>query len=422
LPNVNARARFLLVTSHAVQHILSAALPVLLVFIRQDMALSFTEMGLIVAAGNLIAGLAQFPAGILVDMVGAKNMLLFGYVLTLGGLLMFARADTVQAMMLARVITGLGNATFHPASFPEMAKASRQTGVGMGMALHNVGGNVGMSSGYLITGLLAAHMGWREAMTVMVAAGAVLSVLFAFVYPELADDGGEATARRPAKASAVAASGAQPSATAPPAARESFASQWLPTVVLAGAAVLSGAFGNSVTSFLPTFLTETRGVTEVAAAGFSTIALAAGIIGSLGGGKLGDMFDRSKVVLAATVVTTVLVVALAWAPLGAVALAALLVMVGIGHSIPRPSLNAITADVAPGGKSGSAFGMVFGAMSLGGSLASPIVGYIADAASMRVAFGAIAGCFLLHGLMIRRIYGRGRLTARRPEQVAAPAS
>lgn len=406
----------MLVTAHAVQHILSAALPILMVFIRQDMALSFTDMGLIMAAGNLVSGLAQFPAGLMVDMLGAKNMLLGGYALTLGGLFMFARAETIPAMMLARVVTGLGNSTFHPASFPEMARASRHSGLGMGMALHNVGGNVGMSTGYLLTGLLASRMGWRESLSLMVLAGAALSVLWALVYPKLPADDAAKAATSPAAAAGGQAERAEASTRsrlAATGARESALAQWMPTIVLAGAAVLSGAFGNSVTSFLPTFLTETRGVTEIAAAGFSTIVLAAGIVGSLGGGKLGDRFDRSAVVLVSTIATTILVLTLAWAPLSALALAALLVTVGIGHSVPRPSLNAITAEIAPGGKSGSAFGMVFGAMSLGGSLASPVVGYIADTFSMRTAFGAIAGLFLLHGLLIRRIY-RPRAVASAP--------
>ena len=395
-----ARARIYLMVAHALQHILAAALPVLLVFIRQEMNLSFTDMGIILAAGNLVAGVAQFPAGLLVDRLGAKNLLVGGYALTLGGLLMFVQAQTIPAMLIARVVSGLGNATFHPASFPEMARASRPTGLSMGMALHNVGGNVGMSAGYFITSVLAASLGWRTSLAWMVYAGAALSVFFALTYPRLpANDADEGPAPQ-----RDVAGGDPAAADAQRASRESPASQWAPTVILAAAAALSGAFGWSITSFLPTFLTDTKGLTAVVAGAFSTIMLASGTLGSLIGGRAGDRFDRSQIVLLATIATTLLVVALAWAPVGSVGLAALLVLLGIGHSIPRPSMNAITSEIAPAGRSGGAFGLVFGAMSLGGSLASPLVGYIADIASMSTAFVVIGVCFLLHGFVIRRIY------------------
>lgn len=395
-----ARARIYLVVAHALQHILAAALPVLLVFIRQEMNLSFTDMGVILAAGNLVAGVAQFPAGLLVDRLGAKNMLVGGYALTLGGLLMFAQAQTIPAMLIARMVSGLGNATFHPASFPEMAVASRPTGLSMGMALHNVGGNVGMSAGYFITGVLAASLGWRTSLAWMVYAGIALSVFFALTYPRLpAEDAVDQPADQDgqAKDDKVAAQSKGES-------RESLVGQWAPTIILAAAAALSGAFGWSITSFLPTFLTDTKGLTAVVAGAFSTIMLASGTLGSLIGGRAGDKFDRSQIVLLATIASTLLVVALAWAPVGSIGLAALLVLLGIGHSIPRPSMNAITAEIAPAGRSGGAFGLVFGAMSLGGSLASPLVGYIADIASMSTAFMVIGVCFLLHGIVIRRIY------------------
>jgi MFS family permease len=404
------RARNLLVAAHALEHILSSSLPVLLIFIREELKLSFTDMGIILAAGSLTGGLAQFPAGLLVDFFGARSLLMIGFGLALAGSFLFSSAATVPAMILARVVIGLGNATFHPSSFPEMAKASRHTGVGMGMALHNVGGSLGMSLGYTLTALLAGLFGWRGSLRVLCLAGAVLVVGFAFAYPRL--PAGEDEAEKKPAAGAAGAGNA----------RELPGREWSPVIALAAAAALSGAFGNTLQSFLPTFLTTTRGVSAAVAGGFSTITLLAGTVGSIGGGRAGDRYDRSMVVLISTVVTAALVLGLAWTPLGAAGLVALLVLVGIFRSIPRPCLNAITSEIAPRGKSGGAFGMVFGAMSLGGSAASPVVGYIADHVSMEAAFSLVAGFFLVHGLVIRRLYaGKSRHETRVPVAAAVKA-
>ncbi len=387
-------ARNLLVAAHALEHVLSSSLPVLLIFIQQELSLSYTDMGIIVAVGSLSGGLAQFPAGLLVDRLGARTLMLMGFALAVGGSFIFSISAALPLMLLARVVCGLGNATFHPASFPEMAKAAKYSGIGMGMALHNVGGSLGMSLGYALTALLAGWFGWRGALQVLCVAGGLLTVLFAFVYPRLpADDSEGAPAAKPAASSAGGSS-----------AREKFGVQWAPVIALAAAAALAGAFGNALQSFLPAFLTTTRGVSVAVAGAFSTITLLAGTVGSIGGGRAGDRSDRSKVVLVSTVVTTALVLVLAWTPVGAVGLVCLLALVGIFRSVPRPCLNAITAEIAPRGQSGAAFGMVFGAMSLGGSITSPIVGYLADRWSMPVAFSLTASLFLVHGLVIRRLY------------------
>lgn len=393
-PRTANRARNMLVAAHALQHIVTSSLPVLLIFIRQDMGLSFTEMGIILAAGNLTGGLAQFPAGLLVDALGARNLLLIGYGFTLGGMFMFANATTMSAMILARVITGLGNATFHPASFPEMARATKHSGLSMGMALHNVGGNLG-SIGYSVAAVLATVTDWRGVTMILSWAGVALAVAFAAFYPRLPVDADELSAREQAKARRQADAASARSATV---------AGYLPVVALAAAAALSGAFSNTITSFLPSFLTSTRGISATIAGAFATIMMLSGAAGSLGGGRLGDKYDRSLVVLIATAVTALLVATLAWAPIDTLLVVVVLVLIGVVHSIPRPCLNAITSQIAPAGKSGAAFGLVFGAMSLGGSMASPVVGYIADRWSMQLAFGIIGVVFFLHGLWIRRLY------------------
>jgi len=394
-PATANRARNLLVAAHALEHVLSSSLPVLLIFIREELGLSYTDMGIIVAVGSLSGGLAQFPAGLLVDFLGARTLMLMGFGLAVGGSALFSVSTTLPLMLLARVVTGLGNATFHPASFPEMAKASKYSGVGMGMALHNVGGSLGMSLGYALTAVLAGWLGWRGALQVLCVGGAMLTLVFALVYPRLPADEDEVAAKRPAA-----------NATDPKSAREQLGVQWMPVIALAAAAALAGAFGNALQSFLPAFLTTTRGVSVAVAGAFSTITLLAGTVGSIGGGKAGDRYDRSMVVLISTIITTVLVLVLAWTSVGSIGLVVLLALIGVFRSVPRPGLNAITAEIAPRGKSGSAFGMVFGAMSLGGSITSPIVGYLADRWSMPVAFSLTASLFLIHGLVIRRLYAR----------------
>ncbi len=387
-----ALARNMLLAAHAIQHTLSGSLPILLLFIRPEFGLSYTDLGLIVAVGNLTGGLAQLPTGLIVDKWGAKRVMLGGYVLTLSSMFIFASAQAMPALLISRLIMGLGQATFHPASFPEMARATRHTGVGMGMALHSIGGNVGQAGGYSVTAVLAAWLGWRWALHYMVAAGAILSIVFALYYPSLPDDDTGATLKQ--------------HKSDPESRAKEKDHNWLPAIYLSAASMLSGAFGTSLTSFLPTFLTTTRGATEAIASGLSTLKLLSGTAGAFVGGRAGDLYDRSNVVLISTAITTLLVLVLAGVPMGSVGLILALISLGFFHTVARPCLNAITSEIAPRGRSGGVFGLVFGAMSVGASLAGPAVGYIADTYSLQAAFMSISILYMAHGLLIKRIYTR----------------
>ncbi len=390
------RARNLLVAAHALQHIVSTSLPPLLIFIRQDLGLSGVELGFIVAAANISSSLFQYPAGILTDRFGPKRVLVIGYCLTLSGLFLLSRAGAMPAFIIAQFVYGMGNATFHPASFADVGRAMEGRGVGMGMAMHNIGGNLGTAAGYSISALLAAALGWRNALLTLVACGMAMVALFAIYYPDLWRIVGEIRARR-MRESRENGEEVEEEEAAPPVTLK----DWIPAYIVAGAALLAGIFGTGIMAWLPTFFETTRGVTATVAAGFSSIMMVSGVGGSFTGGSLADRFDRPSIIFGATLATTALLMLIINLPMGSVLLVALVVATGFFHSLARPVLNAMTSQVAPPGKSGAVFGLVFGMMALGGVVSGPMVGFLYDAYSMQVAFMVLAGFFILHGILIR---------------------
>ncbi len=402
------KARNLLVAAHALQHIISTSLPPLLIFIRQDLGLSGVELGFIVAAANVSSSIFQYPSGILTDRFGPKRVLMAGYFLTLSGLFLLSRAGGMSAFIIAQMVYGMGNSTFHPASFADVGRAMEGRGVGMGMAMHNIGGNVGTAAGYSITAVLATALGWRNALVTLVVAGVALVVLFAIHYPDLWKVVGEARAARLAARKESDEEEAEEEPERPLTWRD-----WIPAYVVAAAALLSGIFGTGIMAWLPTFFESTRGVTATAAAGFSSIMMISGVGGSLTGGSLADRFDRSTIILFATIATAGLLMVIINTSLAAVLLIALLVATGFAHSVGRPVLNAMTNQVSPPGKSGAVFGLVFGMMALGGVISGPMVGFIYDNYSMQAAFTVLAIFLLLHGILIRA-WGTGHFRRNGP--------
>ena len=62
----------LISTGHLLSHFYFLTLPPLFVFIRADLGLSFTELGVMMTLLYGVAAVAQIPVGFLVDRVGAR--------------------------------------------------------------------------------------------------------------------------------------------------------------------------------------------------------------------------------------------------------------------------------------------------------------------------------------------------------------
>ncbi|MFW5896840.1 MAG: MFS transporter [Bacillota bacterium] len=400
------RARNLLVAAHALQHVISTSLPPLLIFIRQDLGLSGVELGFIVAAANVSSSLFQYPAGLLTDNFGPKRVLLVGYCLTLSGIFLLSRAGAMPAFIVAQMVYGMGNATFHPASFADVGRAMEGRGVGMGMAMHNIGGNVGTAAGYSISALLATALGWRNALLTLAVGGVILVIMFAIYYPDLWHFMGEIKAEKMRRREV---DGEEEEIDVP--ADPLTWRDWIPAYVVAVAALLSGIFGTGIMAWLPTFFESTRGVSATVAAGFSSIMMISGVGGSFTGGTLADRLDRPTIIFFSTLAASVLLMLIITVPVSSSILIVLLVGMGFLHSTARPVLNAITNQVSPPGKSGSVFGLVFGMMALGGVISGPMVGYLYDRYSMEVAFTALVVFFVLHAFLIRA-WGSERLARR----------
>ncbi|MFI7577660.1 MFS transporter [Micromonospora sp. NPDC049497] len=130
--------------------------------------------------------------------------------------------------------------------------------------------------------------------------------------------------------------------------------------------------------FLSLYLTEARGASESLA---GTVVGAYGIGGAAGvllGGVLADRWGRRATLLAAHLVTSGLMVALAFSR-HLVVIAVLAALVGMAHSMPSPAFVAAIVDVVPERRRSRAFNLQFWAFNLGMAVASLLAGLLAEA-------------------------------------------
>jgi MFS family permease len=149
---------------------LSPALPA----IQDDLALSAAGTGLVFSLLFLGRLLANIPAAVLVDRIGAATTATAGGVLLATGSLAAALATGGALLFPARVVQGIGISLLVTAALRSVVRAKPGQGAAMtyfGVAA-TIGGIFGLQSG----GYLTEAYGWRAVFGLSVVLGAILTV------------------------------------------------------------------------------------------------------------------------------------------------------------------------------------------------------------------------------------------------------
>ena len=138
------------------QSVISAVYPLF----KEDLGLSFAQIGLITLVYQSAASVCQPLTGLFFDKWPSAWSLPTGMSFTLVGLLSLAFANTLPVVLCSVALVGIGSSVFHP-------EASRLTSLasggkrGLAQSLFQVGGNLGGSLGPLLAAVLVAPYGRR---------------------------------------------------------------------------------------------------------------------------------------------------------------------------------------------------------------------------------------------------------------------
>lgn len=159
----------------------------------------------------------------------------------------------------------------------------------------------------------------------------------------------------------------------------------------------------AVRTFATSYLTGRVGGTG-AANGVFFVMLVGGGVSSLGAGHLADRVNRKAMGTVVLVATGLGLAATAVVPLGALVVYVWFFLLGLVMYAIFPAINAITTEYSEREFSGSLFGLMLTAGSLGGAAGPLAFGWLAEATSIGVAFPAIAGVSLLGALVFLLLF------------------
>ena len=139
------------------QSVISAVYPLF----KEDLGLSFAQIGLITLVYQSAASVCQPLTGLFFDKWPSAWSLPTGMSFTLVGLLSLAFANTLPLVLCSVALVGIGSSVFHP-------EASRLTSLasggkrGLAQSLFQVRGNLGGSLGPLLAAVFVAPYGRRH--------------------------------------------------------------------------------------------------------------------------------------------------------------------------------------------------------------------------------------------------------------------
>lgn len=144
--------------SHCLNDLLQAVITAVYPMLKEDLSLSFTQIGLITLVYQMAASVFQPVVGLAFDKHPFSGSLPFGMCFTSVGLLTLAYASSLHWILLAVFLVGIGSSVLHPEAsrITSLASGGRR---GLAQSLFQVGGNFGGSVGPLLVALLVAPYG-----------------------------------------------------------------------------------------------------------------------------------------------------------------------------------------------------------------------------------------------------------------------
>ena len=337
--------------------------------LRREFHLSDTEIGALPAVFTIVYALAGLPLGRLADTWSRKRLLAVGVSVWAALTGLGALAWSYGALFVTRMGVGIGEAVCAPAATSWIGDLVAPARRARAMAGFMLAVPVGIMLSFAITGAVAQAHGWRLALAVA-AAPAALLVPMLLLLPE------------------SRLSGPRPAAAGNPRALLHIPALWW----IAASGALVNFILYTFSTFIAAFLTRYHGL-SIAQAGLWAGAGsgAAGILGALAAGALGDSMNRVRLAASAAALSTLPAAVGLMLPPHTAGFSVTLLMLAYGLlQMYYALVYAAIQDIAPPGLRGTAMAAYFLAMYLcGGSLGPLVAGRLSDSLA-RQAAGAAA--------------------------------
>lgn len=385
--NNDVKVMGLIGVAHGASHYYQLAFATMLLIVRQEAGLTFTDVGLLAGIFYGVSGVVQTGAGFAVDRFGARPILAGGLAIVGLALALISIAHSFVAFAAIAAIAGLGNSVFHPADFALLNASVNPGRLGRAFSIHGVGGSLGWAAApvmYFLDGMF----GWVGAALIGAMPGLVLSVL---VWTQR-----EALVDHRVKARTAAARHGAPTL-----------GLFLQPAILLCLAYFALIAANTVgiQQFAVPAWTSMFGISE----NYAALCLIVFIVGSAAGVLVGGFFaDRVRrhdlVATVGMLGAAALTVPIATVSISPVLLLPLLALAGAAGGLTGPSRDMIVRSATPPGASGKVFGFVYSGLDIGSFAAPPVFGILMTAGVPSIIFWIAIALYIVNAGLVLSIH------------------
>ncbi|MEV0913180.1 MFS transporter [Streptomyces sp. NPDC049967] len=369
------RTILMLSVGHACVDVYQGAVASLVPFFVAERAYSYAAVSGVVLAASLLSSVAQPVFGVLTDRWAMPWLLPASTILGGLGIALSCVSGSYALTLTFVAVSGVGVAAYHPESARVARLVSRGSHTAMGW--FSVGGNLGFAAAPLMVTAVVASGGLRLAPLFVVPA-LVGSVLCLPVLRAL-----EKTA--PGGSGSATGAGADD--------RASF-------VKLSLAVVCRSIAFIGLSTFISLYVKQRLGGSTAAGTAALFVLYLGGAVGSVLGGSLANRWDRVTVARWSYLVSVAAVAGVVYVPGPAVYICVVLTSAGL--YVPFSLQVTLGQDYLPT-RVGTASGITLGLTVSIGGLASPLIGGIADATSLRTALTPLILMPALSWLLFRTL-------------------
>jgi MFS transporter, FSR family, fosmidomycin resistance protein len=180
---MNLKLILVLSISHVFIDLTGMAIPAMLPFLKNTLALTYTQVGAVIMVSNLTSSIIQPGFGYLSDRIEMKWLLPVAVILTYVGFSFMGIAPSYRLLLVLVIVNGMGIACYHPESFKLMHyfTGSRKA---TGMSFFQVGGNLGLALGPLLLTYAVEIADLSGTLLFLILGGLLLSLILVY-YKEL---------------------------------------------------------------------------------------------------------------------------------------------------------------------------------------------------------------------------------------------
>ena len=369
-----ARGRNLLavvvVAGHAIKHVFNSGMrAILMPEIKIGLGLTGSQFGALLTANQITSWGTTVGAGYLGDRFSNRAALMLGISLASTGISFFiaGHAATYAVMFVAMLLVGMGPSLYHPPALGELSRHFPDKR-GFAISLHGMGGNAGEVLGPIVAGgiLYLGLASWRGVLQISLVPALMAGLLIWVVMRSI-------SSRRPQSASTRAYFSTIGEVLRNPV-----------MVMVVVIAAIRSAGDAPVTGFLPVYLREDLGFSELRVAVYLSLSQVAGLVTQPVFGHASDTYGRKAVLLPGVAAVALLSFGFAGVEAGVILM--LLVIVKGAFSFPLHHMFiAAGMDVARGNVQSTVVSLIYGAGFLG-TLSPLFAGYLVDRFGIHSAF------------------------------------